>query len=166
MKRFFQNRRDDDSGFVLLAQFPELWQADMAVSLLESEGIPAFVADELLLKNAKGSTAVGEAGIVVHEGDAAAAWDILQLAEQGEFSLPEEASEFTDEWNRRKSNQKGKASRRDEVESGNQTPEGRHLSVRCPRCGSANNEKKKGVKALFAPGYHCRVCHWEWKRNT
>ena len=169
MDRWLGKKKDteDDGGYVLLAMFPELWQADMAVSLLASEGIQAYPADELLLKNARGSTAIGKAGIFVHEGEAAAAWDILQMAERGELSLPEEATEFSDEWNRRKSKDKETPFRRGEIKTGNKTPyTGHDLSVRCPRCGSANNERKKGLKALFAPGYHCRVCHWQWKERS
>ncbi len=152
-----------ENGFVFLARFPELWQADMAVSLLASEGIQAYTADEFLVKNGRGSTVIGGAGIFVHEGDEMAAWDILQVAERGELSLPEETAEFTDEWNRLKNKDKEMSFQRREVETRNQTLDSRHPSVRCPRCGSANNERKKGLKALFRPGYHCRVCHWEWK---
>jgi hypothetical protein len=169
MKRHPRDDQDSrmENSFVLLARFPELWQADMAVSLLASEGIPAYPADELFVKNTKHSEAIGGVGVVVHEADAATAWDILELAERGELSLQEEAVEYTDESSRQKIEERVTSSRRSELETLNPEPEILNsFSIRCPRCGSENNEKKKGLKALFRPGNHCRVCHWEWKERS
>jgi hypothetical protein len=106
-------------------------------------------------------------GVVVQEGDAMAAWDILQMAERGELSLPDENHEFADDWNRRKTEEREAFFGREKVDIRNQKLESRNsLVVRCPRCGSENHERKKGVKALFFPGYRCRVCRWEWQRTT
>lgn len=169
MKRRLKSRRDDadDGGFVLLAQFPELWQADLAVSLLASEGIEAWSADDLFINGTDHSTDMDGVGVVVREADARSAFNILQMAERGELSLPEETAEFTDEWNRRKNEKRETSSRGIELKTRNPESETRNsFVVRCPRCGSENNEKKKGIRALFSPGYRCRVCRWEWHGNT
>lgn len=169
MWRWYRKERSlqKSSGLILLARFPEPWQADMAVSLLASEEIQAFLSDEHFVRNTKHSVAIGGVGIVVREADASAAWEILQRAERGELSLPSELLEYPDERNISGISQDKKRQRSDEyngIRAGNQRPDTRNfVSVRCPRCGSANNEKRKGIKALFSPGYRCRVCHWQWR---
>ena len=155
------------SGLILLARFPEPWQADMVVSLLASEGIQAFLSDEHFVRNTRHSVAIGGVGIVVREADASAAWEILQRAERGELSLPSEMLEYPDERifsgksqdkrRQRADGYKGIRTRNRQLETQN------HVDVRCPRCGSANSEKRKGLLAFFSPGNSCRVCHWEWK---
>jgi hypothetical protein len=168
MKKLFGKKDSgtEDGGYVLLAWFPEMWQADLAVSLLVSEGIQAWSADDRFINGTDHATDRGGAGVMVQEADAMSAWHILQMAERGEFSLQEEAPAYPDEWNRRKREDREKSSQRIENKTRNLEPETRNLySVRCPRCGSENNEKRKGIRALFSPGYHCRVCHWEWRKS-
>lgn len=168
MKRLFGNKHDesDNGGFVLLARFPELWQADLAISLLASEGIEAWSADELFINGTDHSTNMGGVGVIVNEGDAMSAWNILQLAERGELSLRDDLTEHTDEWNRRKTGDRESSFRRIESDTLNPQPETRNsVIVRCPRCGSENIGKKRGLTSLFSPGYRCRVCQWEWKRT-
>ena len=169
MKHWFKNRRDDadDSGFVLLARFPEMWQADLAISLLASEGIEAWPADELSINGTDYLADMDGVGVVVHEGDAMPAWHILQMAERGDLALRDDHAQHHDEWNRRKDADRMRASRADGPQSGpHMTDTGPYPDVRCPRCGSENTEKRKGIKSLFSPGRRCRVCRWQWKGSA
>jgi hypothetical protein len=160
------DRHVAEAGLVLLVRFPEPWQADMFVSLLASEGIQSFLMDEHFVRNTKHSVAIGGVGVVVRESDAAVAWEILQRAERGELSLPEETREYADQWSQVEERAQKAGSPLSRELTGNREPEtGAFSVVRCPRCGSAYSEKRKGIRALFSPGYRCRVCRWEWKEK-
>ena len=163
-------RRKQDSGtdlrLALVAVFPEPWQADIAVSLLVSEGIRAFPADDWLSGETRRSVDTGGAGVVVVEADAPLALKILQMAERGDLSLPEEGPEYAAGEDRTRGGTRWKPPRREGPGSagGGQGADGL-ASARCPRCGSANTERRKGVRGLFSPLYRCRVCQWEWKER-
>ena len=189
MRRWYRKMQGKEgSGLVLLARYPEPWQADMVVSLLASEGIQAFLSDEHFVRNTKHSAAIGGVGVVVREADAPMAWEILQRAERGELSLPSETPEYPDERSASGISLDNKRQRADEynelaarhppspsteyqypldkrLRRAGQTPDTRHPPVRCPRCGSENNERRKGIRSLFSVGYRCRVCHWQWKER-
>ena len=152
---FEKHEKEPDGGsFVLLTRFPERWQADLAVSLLASEGIEAWSADELL----------DGFGVIVSESDAMAAQGILQMAERGELAITDDHQSISGGGSPHRVEYPEKSQRYEDVDTFNSQPLTRNsTALRCPRCGSENIEKRRRVRALFIPGYRCRVCRWEWK---
>jgi hypothetical protein len=126
-----------EGALVVLARYPEPWRADLVVSLLGSEGIEAFLADEHINRMARHVPWIGGVGVVVREGDAQLALEILERAENGQLTADHGEP--------------------DDPLTSHLAGENADLP-RCPRCGSAHLAGKKGIKALFSPGYRCRVC--------
>jgi len=157
----------DDPRLALIALFPAPWQADIAVSLLVSEGIRAFPADDRRKGKPGQFAGNGESWVVVPEIEAPLALGILEMAERGDLSLPEEAPGSTDEWNRRKAEVRKAIPRRGQPGTDARVPGTDSLFlVRCPRCGSANISRTMGIRILFSPRYRCKVCHWRWRKKT
>ena len=168
MYRQSRKNRDPEAEIrlALVAYFPETWQADVAASLLDSEGIQAFPADDWTGRRSRGSGRDAGSWVVVPEVQALNALEILQMAQRGELALPEDGPGYSDEWNRQKSEVKetrsvgGKMYSRDQTEGA-----GGCFAVRCPRCGSANTARKVGIGGFFTRGCRCKVCHWQWKQK-
>lgn len=158
-----EGKKDSGTGlrFALVALFPEPWQADIAVSLLVSEGIRAFPADDWIVRKTLFFSGVGTA-VVVPEPEAPRALEILRMAERGELSLGEEGPGHHVRSKKREKKDKGKLP---EGTDGRvrERPSGGHPVVRCPRCGSENVVRKGGFSAVFSRAWRCRVCRWEWK---
>lgn len=156
----------DDLRLALVALFPEPWQADIAVSLLVSEGIRAFPADDWLARKSGNSPGTAGSGVVVPEVEAPLALEILKMAERGDLSMPEEVPGYTDEWNRRKTEVQKASSWKGQSDTGGRVPHTDDLFVvRCPRCGSVNTSRKGGIRSLFSRSYRCKVCHWQWSQK-
>ena len=152
-----------DLRFALVALFPEPWQADIAVSLLASEGIRAYPADDWIVRKALFLSGVGTA-VVVPEAQAPRALEILRMAERGELSLAEEPPGYGEGSKRGEGENKGRIPERAGSRLG-QKASGGHPVVRCPRCGSENVARKGGLSAVFSRTWRCRVCRWEWKER-
>lgn len=152
-----------DLRFALVALFPEPWQADIAVSLLASEGIQAHPADDWIVRKALFFSGVGTA-VVVPETEAPRALEILRMAERGELSLAEEPPGYGEG---SKKGERGNKRALPEKTQGHvgERPSRGHPVVRCPRCGSENVVRKGGFSALFSRAWRCRVCRWEWKEG-
>jgi len=168
MNRQSRKKRDPGAGLrlALVALFPESWQADIAVSLLDSEGIQAFPADEWAGRKSRDPGGSGGSWVVVPEVQAPLALEILQMAQRGDLALPEEGDGYSDEWNRQKREAGETKSGNEKRYSRDLAPgTGNHLAVRCPRCGSENTARKGGIRGFFTRSYRCKVCHWQWKRK-
>jgi DNA-directed RNA polymerase subunit RPC12/RpoP len=134
--------KSSKDAFILMARYVLPWEADLALSLLASENIEAFLADEHMARaGIYHSALAGGVRLMVKEADAARAMEVLKAAESGEL--------LTDRENGREGGWREDL----ETETLAQEPE-----TRCPRCGSAHLERKGGLRALFSPGYKCRVC--------
>jgi hypothetical protein len=121
------------------ARFLQPWRADLALSLLRSEGVTGYLADDHLARTEPiSSILAGGIRLLVDGEDLTRAREILERAEQGDLALPAWEGD----------------------------PYRKHMServaapgeVRCQRCGSSHLEVKKGLWRIFSPGYRCRVC--------
>ena len=109
------------------------------MSLLQSEGIESYLADEHLARNEPiSSILAGGIRLLVRDGDAPRAREVLMRAEEGELDLPA--------W-------EGDPAGVPLVERVAAAGE-----VRCPRCGSAHVAKKSRMRAFLGAKYRCRVC--------
>jgi len=153
-----------DLRFALVALFPEPWQADIAVSLLASEGIRAHPADDWIVRKALFLSGVGTA-VVVPETEAPRALEILRMAERGELSLAEEPPGYSEGSKRGERGNKRPLPGKTTGSRVRQQPSGGHPVVRCPRCGSENVARKGRLSAVFSRTWRCRVCRWEWKER-
>lgn len=137
-------RKGKDPSLVILARFLSPWRADLALGLLESEGIEAFLADDHLARNEPVSSALaGGIRLLVLEEDLTRAREVLDQAENGNLALPPWEGDPHSIPPRERAADAGE--------------------VRCPRCGSSHVERGAGLMALFVPRFRCRVCGRNWR---
>jgi hypothetical protein len=127
------------ASLAVAARFIQPWRADLALSLLRSEGVVGYLADDHLARTEPiSSILAGGIRLLVDGEDLARARQILERAEQGDLVLPE--------WE----GDPESITMRERVPAPGE--------VRCQRCGSSHLEEKKGLWRIFSPGYRCRVC--------
>ncbi|MBN2894097.1 MAG: DUF2007 domain-containing protein [Bacteroidales bacterium] len=130
-------------------------EAHLAKSVLEAEGIPVFIKDELTAQVYNFySTAIGGVKLQVPESDFQSAYELLKAGDL----IPEIKAE-------------------PKIEKVTKAKDSKNKS--CPFCGSAEVSRKKQLNILstiifmilgalfplFKSTYHCHDCKKEWKYN-
>ena len=132
---------------VTVARYVVPWQADLARTLLESEGIEVFLADEHMARtDPYHSALVGGVRLMVRGSAADRAVELISAAEDGRLEPAREAQDRDAGQSRLTGGPAGTASAGSDGE------------LRCPRCGSAHLERAGRLRALLGPGNRCRVC--------
>ncbi|TNF47008.1 DUF2007 domain-containing protein, partial [bacterium] len=112
---------------VLAARFIQPWRADLALSLLRSEGVAGYLADDHLARTEPVSSILaGGIRLLVERKDLSRAREILNRAEQGDLALPAWEGDPHSKPMRERVSAPGE--------------------VRCQRCGSSYLEAKKGIR--------------------